>query len=477
MTVLHSGAATDVGRVRSTNQDLALESADLFAVADGMGGHVGGEVAARIAIDALEAAFSRQSTVEGLRQAVVEANAAVWEESQTREELRGMGTTLTAVGLVSGADGRDVIALSNVGDSRAYVFSGGGITQITADHSLAEEKVRQGELTEAEAAVHPHRHILTRALGVSGDVEVDVWELHLQSGDRIVLCSDGLNNEVGDEEIAEVLGRVADPSEAARKLVETANDHGGNDNVTVLVIDVLVGEEVQPGSLDTSVPGPADGATGPARPAGPAGEVGDAGASAPATAAATTGIAAAGSEGGGAGGVAAEKIGRRERARERRRAGIPRPVTFRVVLFVVVVAGVLVGGYAFLRWYGTDDWYVTTDGNHLVVYQGHPGGFLWFKPRLVDRSEVTTAEVLPFHLSDLRGGQQEPTLRAALAYVRDLHREFEEQQRIAGGGAITSPTTTVPPTTTVLQTTTVPQTTTATAFLRTGAQPAPAWAA
>ena len=166
-----------------------------------MGGHVGGEVASQVAVEALQAAFARQASVAGLREAVAEANTAVWQRSQVQDELRGMGTTLTAAALVAQSDGRDVIALANVGDSRAYVFSGGTITQVTADHSLAEEKVRHGELTEEQAAVHPHRHILTRALGVSPDVDVDLWELHLVAGDRILLCSDGLSNEVDPDRI------------------------------------------------------------------------------------------------------------------------------------------------------------------------------------------------------------------------------------------------------------------------------------
>ena len=177
MTVLRSGSASDVGRVRNVNQDLPLERPNLYAVADGMGGHVGGEVAARVAVETLEQAFERAPTVEGLLEAFSEANAAVWHESQVNVDLRGMGTTLTAVALVGGTEGKDVLALANVGDSRAYLFSGGDITQVTDDHSLAEERMRQGEMTEEEAAVHPQRHILTRALGVSSEVDADMWEL------------------------------------------------------------------------------------------------------------------------------------------------------------------------------------------------------------------------------------------------------------------------------------------------------------
>ncbi len=207
MSELRAGSATDVGRVRSVNQDMVLDRPNLYAVADGMGGHAGGEVAARLAVETLEAAFGRWPTSVGLREAVEEANVAVWRESQVHPDLHGMGTTLTALAVVDESGGQATLALANVGDSRAYLFSRGALTQITFDHSLAEERVRLGEMTEAEAAVHPQRHILTRALGVSADVQVDVWELGAPRGTRVLLCSDGLSNEVGPEEIAAILER------------------------------------------------------------------------------------------------------------------------------------------------------------------------------------------------------------------------------------------------------------------------------
>ena len=188
-----------------------------------------------------------------MRDAFSEANTAVWRESLANEDLRGMGTTLTAIALVGGGDGKDVIALANVGDSRAYVFSG-QMVQVTDDHSLAEERMRQGEMTEAEAAVHPQRHILTRALGVSSDVETDMWELHLHSGDRVLLCSDGLSNEVDLHEMSQVLGAVADPGEAAQRLVDVANANGGADNITVVIVDVQVGEDIDDGSAAVVTP-------------------------------------------------------------------------------------------------------------------------------------------------------------------------------------------------------------------------------
>ena len=161
MTVLRSGSATHVGRVRPVNQDVPLERSNLFAVADGMGGHVGGEVAARVAVETLEQAFERIPTAEGLREAFSDANTAVWRESLANEDLRGMGTTLTAIALVGDGDGKDVLALANVGDSRAYVFSGGQMVQVTADHSLAEERDAprrndRGRGGSAPAAAHPH---------------------------------------------------------------------------------------------------------------------------------------------------------------------------------------------------------------------------------------------------------------------------------------------------------------------------------
>ena len=125
-----------------------------------MGGHVGGEVAAQVAVDVLLRVFTREPTRDGLREAFAQANGAVWQESQEKSELRGMGTTLTALALVGGDDGHDTLALANVGDSRAYLFSDDQIVQVTADHSLAEERMRHGEMTEEEAAVHPQRHIL-----------------------------------------------------------------------------------------------------------------------------------------------------------------------------------------------------------------------------------------------------------------------------------------------------------------------------
>src|SRR5579863_2715278 len=273
LTVLRSGSASDVGRVRTVNEDLALESLTLFAVADGMGGHVGGEIAARTAIDTLQAEFARKPSADGLAGAIHEANRAVWGRGHADVDLRGMGTTLTAVALVATDEG-DRLVLANVGDSRAYRLHGDELVQLTTDHSVAEELVARGELSEEEAAIHPHRHILTRALGVQPEVAVDVWQFVPEEGDRFLLCSDGLTNEVLAEEITDVLIETRDPREAAETLVRMANQAGGNDNATVVVLDVMVGEH---SSVEDDAAQAGDTAAGPA-PAGTGGSGGAAGA-------------------------------------------------------------------------------------------------------------------------------------------------------------------------------------------------------
>src|SRR5437016_113420 len=241
--------------VRTTNQDRAFEGDGLYAVADGMGGHVGGETAAQTAIEAFQTTFAGHPSADGLADAVRQANHAVWERARAQADLRGMGTTLTALALVT-VDGRQDLTVVNVGDSRAYLYQEGVLSQLTADHSLVEEMVRSGELSAEEAAVHPQRHILTRALGIEPDVEVDVSHVPPHAGDRILLCSDGLINEVGDDEIASILGRHPDPEAAAQALVAEARDAGGNDNITVVVVDIVEdGDSVGGGDLVASAVG------------------------------------------------------------------------------------------------------------------------------------------------------------------------------------------------------------------------------
>ncbi len=453
MTVLRSGFATDTGLVRSSNQDRLLATASLFAVADGMGGHAGGEVAARLAVDALEAAFGRAPTGAGLVAAVDAANAVVWQQGLEHAELRGMGTTLTAIALVN-EGGRDVLVLVNVGDSRSYRLHDGELAQVSADHSLAEEMVRTGELTPEEAAVHPHRHVLTRALGVAEGVAVDLWRVVPVRGDRFLLCSDGLTNELADDEIATVLAEQPDPQHAADDLVARARAHGGNDNITTVVVDVVMGEElagedaallavagaggVAGATLEAGEAAPGSSGPGGAGAPAPGGAptmatdlVGPGGSSSPASATATgTAIAvrsrrrpravsdaATGTGPDAAPSRAARRAAKRRARRSERRR---RLVTVRTVVFLALVLAVLAGAYSAVRWFDTSSYFVGLDGKELVIYQGRIGGLLWYHPVAVERTGVTTADVDPTYVPVLRSGVEEPSVAAARTYVRNL---------------------------------------------------------
>lgn len=409
MTLLRSASATDTGLVRSVNQDLAVEFPNLYAVADGMGGHAGGEVAARLAVDTLASAFNRQPTGAGLSEAVVEANSVVWEHSLAHPELRGMGTTLAAVALVN-EDGHDLLAMVNVGDSRVYRYHDGALSQITTDHSLAEEMVRTGELTSAEAAIHPHRHILTRALGVSADVSVDLWRVQPARGDRFLLCSDGLTNELEEPEIAEVLRAVTDPAKAADTLVRAARTHGGSDNITVVIVDVVVGE-VEDGSPAVAAVSP-DFRTATGAPEGNG--------SAPAALADEEESEEAPAPAPAGDGQQSRRERRRARRRARRQARGRRLITVRTLVVAILLAALVIGALAAIRWYNNNSFYVGVDHNELVIYQGRKGGLLWYHPVAKDRTGVTTADVPEAYLSALTGGVQESSYPSAKSYVSNL---------------------------------------------------------
>jgi protein phosphatase len=232
------GEHTDVGRQRASNQDccgMAVAPGDgarLWIVADGMGGHAGGEVASRTAVDAAIASFSAGSAdlSSRLLVAIVEANRAVLAAAETNRALTGMGTTAVALAVAG-----ESAFVANVGDSRAYRMRRGRIEQLTHDHSVVAELVRRGHLTEDEAMLHPRRHEVLRSLGFEWDLSVDVEEVDAASGDVFLLCSDGLSGVVDDAEIAALLAKRR-PSEAARALVDAANARGGPDNITVQVI-------------------------------------------------------------------------------------------------------------------------------------------------------------------------------------------------------------------------------------------------
>jgi serine/threonine protein phosphatase PrpC len=231
---LRVGVASDRGLVRQTNEDSYVTRRGLYAVCDGMGGARAGEVASEMACRGLLTLDPATAGPAELREAIVEANLAIARRSLEEERLLGMGTTLTAVL----AGGRS-LNLAHVGDSRAYLLRSGNLTQLTEDHSWVGEMVRRGELTPAQAAVHPHRSVITKALGTDGDAYPDIFEVSVEAGDRVMLCSDGLTGMVSDSEIAEILRRDEDPQATAGLLVQAALNGGGEDNVTVVVLDIL----------------------------------------------------------------------------------------------------------------------------------------------------------------------------------------------------------------------------------------------
>ncbi len=263
---LACAARTDPGRRRAANEDCYCARPDLglFIVADGMGGHVAGEVAARIAVDEVErfieatagggptdawpprggptdawpAPFDPAVSTDGnrLTASLAVANRSIADRVGRAEELRGMATTAVAVIVGDGS-----AALAHVGDSRAYLRGAGGLRRLTRDHSWVEEQMRTGLLSPAAAREHPWRNVVTRALSGVDPAQPDVGEVPLAAGDRLLLCSDGLSSVLSDDEMESVLARGATPDRACEDLVRGANDGGGPDNITVVVIDVDVG--------------------------------------------------------------------------------------------------------------------------------------------------------------------------------------------------------------------------------------------
>jgi protein phosphatase len=236
---LSSFAGTDVGLARSGNEDSHLRGRTVFAVADGLGGHQGGEVASAMAVEPLAALDGRafadaREAAEALAEAIREANLAILRRARSDPELWGMGTTVTAAAVA----GDRVLQLAHVGDSRAYLLRADApLRQLTTDHTVVQEAVARGLLTRRQAAVHPQRGVVTRAVGLDPQVPVDLPEpLELEPGDQVLLCTDGLTEVVDDDHIAAVLAAQADGEDACRALIAAANQGGGPDNVTVVLL-------------------------------------------------------------------------------------------------------------------------------------------------------------------------------------------------------------------------------------------------
>ncbi len=244
-------ALTDTGHQRSTNEDSHFARAPLFVIADGMGGAQAGEVASQLAITHFSDGLPDGDGAERqLERAVQEANADIHALSERDARRAGMGTTLTAAYVGAGE-----VSFAHVGDSRAYLLRDGRLERVTEDHSLVEELLRQGRLTEEEAEEHPQRSIITRALGPEPDVDVDTFTLTAADGDVFLICSDGLTSMVPDATIAELVIEADDIATAAERLVAAALDAGGRDNVTVVLFRLeQVGDEAAAEDADAQAP-------------------------------------------------------------------------------------------------------------------------------------------------------------------------------------------------------------------------------
>ncbi|NNE94775.1 MAG: Stp1/IreP family PP2C-type Ser/Thr phosphatase [Acidimicrobiales bacterium] len=402
------GSATDQGMVRETNQDRLLVHGNLVAVADGMGGHAGGELAAETAVDELRRLPTMTDTAQVVA-GIHHANRKVLGAAE-RTGMTNMGTTLVAA--LMRPERRSVV-IANVGDSRAYFMSGGDLDQITEDHSLVEDLIRAGKISEEEARDHPHRNVVTRVLGIGEDPEVDTFELAVGADDMFLLASDGLFNEVDHQVIATILDNVEDLDEAAARLVERANQNGGHDNITVVVVRIrddepmastparaeeIVDEQslshlpLQP-SAEASGPD-VDDPVEPEGPSDPPDQEVEAGSGAteveapvgsdPSTELEETLLGQPGEEG--SGDLTTEEL---PPVRSRR------PNRMRTFVFAVCVVAIIGLGIGGLVAYGRNAWFVSTVGNEVVIHQGRPGGVLFIEPQAVQPTGIDINDLNP----------------------------------------------------------------------------------
>lgn len=405
---VHAHGATDVGQVRQGNEDNFLVGDSVYAVADGMGGHLAGEVASELALEPVSDLDGRvfadaEEALMSLRQAVVSANARVARKAADDPQLRGMGTTLTA----SLVEGRR-LHIAHVGDSRAYLLRRGTLEQVTNDHTLVQHLINEGQITKEEAATHPQRSIITRAIGVSLQVDVDAFTIDLEQGDTLLLCSDGLTGVVSDARLAETLKRFPDLGEATETLISMANEGGGPDNITVVLL-----------RYDETPEGPAS------RSDGDTGELDPQDAPVPSAVRVDTSESSdGGSEGDWAKGMGRfgalgrdgpAHYGEDDEAAPSawRRVGV---VSVGVLVLLALVAA---GG----RWLLARSYYVGATGNDVAIYQGVPTDLGPLELSWVhERTDVQVDEVAQFFRGQLREGVPALSLEDARRIVRNMPR-------------------------------------------------------
>lgn len=405
MLFLEHFGITDAGKVRQNNEDSLLvgEGTDdsLFAVADGVGGSEAGEVASGITVEALKTLDSETP----FNQVVQEANRSILAAAQEDEKLSGMGTTVVAIRFTGSRD-EPSAEVAHVGDSRAYLSRGGTVEPLTEDHSLVAELVRSGDLTRAQAAEHPQKNLITRALGADEDIEVDTMILPVEAGDRFLLCSDGLSDMVPESRVAEILKSPSEnPESPARQLLSEALEAGGSDNITIVLVDVKKQEDPPPPPPPTRKPAP---------PRAKSGETREMQAVSPAE-------ARRGKPGNRSSGPSASGARRRERkAREKRRRGrggaYRRGVTglLRALAVVLVLAAALTPAYL----WASSRYYLEFADGEVVAYQGVPYEVMGFKLNEewrrpgIERSEVKGPYREPIEEQKLyTKGQVEDVLR------------------------------------------------------------------
>ena len=452
MATLRWGAATDPGRIRPENEDNVLAEPNVFAVADGMGGHRAGEVASALAVDLLRSRLSAAGAgLAEVMAAIAEANADIYRAAIGNPDQQGMGTTVTALVVISEPDTdtsaddgapHEQLALVNVGDSRTYLLRHGRLRRITVDHSYVQELVATGHITDDEARNHPRRNIVTRALGIDPTVRVDAWTLPLVRGDRFLLCSDGLVDEVRDDDIVEVVRTVSDPQAAADELVAMANRQGGRDNITVVVVDVVEGAD--PPDPDTELdlePAWDEGATDSTwtvdDPDAEATEFAD-------LAALVSGEDPQTVE------AATSRRPRPTRSPSTAAAAPPTKKKRRItgflgglgVLAVIVLALVIASAWARRGYFVAFD-----PSDDVVIYRGQNGGFLWFDPT-EEAPTVFSREQLDD--DSITRVEREPNFDSRRAAERFVAEQLQATTTTSTTTTTTTTTTTVPSTTTTV---------------------------
>ena len=363
MLTLVIGAATDTGNLRGQNEDSHVAEQGLFAVADGMGGHNAGEVASAMALEYLRGvALSGVSSAEAFAQVVRDLNSTIFSAATSATDQRGMGTTLTAAALLaptSDVDQPSQIVIANVGDSRTYLLRSEELRQLSVDHSYVQDLVTEGLLTIDEARTHPRRNIVTRALGIDAQVSVDTWTIPMFDGDRFMLCSDGLVDEVPQDEIIEMMQERSTPQLVAERLVTAAKRHGGRDNITVIVIDVDINVSAEAVSTNPDI---------------------------------------------------ALVVTSESKLPSKKR-----------ILALVAVVLLCIGGFIALRHQRSGYFVAFTNSSSsatIAIYKGQPGGLLWIKPTIVEVSTTKRSAMQSEFEREIDRVQRFDSINKARSYLK-----------------------------------------------------------